>query len=469
MVVGEFTQETQLVVIGGGPAGYSAAFRAAELGVQTAIVDPRPALGGVCLHQGCVPSKTLIGVAQSIADAEHAAQFGIEFARPRIDLAKVHAWTVQTVDKLARGLDAICRKLGVERIVGAAHFEDGKHLAIRGGSIPRLKFRKAIIATGSRPIMPPFAPQDSRRVLAPQDALKVDQRPESVLIVGDDYMALELASIYAGLGAAVTLACPGEAILPDADADLTRHLLRAMKSQISNLRLSIAVADLKEKKNAVEARFGSDRDRANFDIAIVSADLAPNLAGLELGKTHVKLSDDGFIAVDDHCRTSDPRILAAGDVTGPPLLADRAIHMGRVAGEVAAGVDSVFDARAIPMVVFTEPNLAWCGLTENEAKQLGIEFAVAKMPWGASGRAVGLGRHDGLTKIIYDPGSKLVLGVGICGHGATEMIAEGCLAIEMGAVLDDLAATIHPHPTASELLSDAAAQAETKSSPSMHS
>lgn len=454
MVVGEFTQETTLLVIGGGPAGYAAAFRAAELGVETAIVDPRAELGGTCLHAGCVPSKTLCDLSATIRAATAAAAMGTTFAPPVIDGAKVSAWVDGTVEKLAKGLAARARQLKITRLVGAARFEDGKHVAVTGGSIPRVKFRKAIIATGTRPVEHPDLLFDGQRIWTPEEAVRLAVTradaseeapdaaiPRTLLIIGSDYMAVEIASIYAALGSKVTLASPEAALLPDVDDDLLRPLRKSLESSLAEVLLSATI----------DAKAAS-----KFDRVVISLGRRANVESLDLDEAGVAYDEHGFIRVDGTMKTVSSRIFAAGDVTGGPLLANVALAQGRVAAEVLAGQTSAFDARAIPHAVFTDPNLAWVGLTEKQAKREGIPHATVKAPWGLSGRAVGLNRADGLTKIIFDSATREVLGVGLAGVGACEMIGEAALAIEMGATLDDLALTLHPHPTMHELLSDAA-------------
>jgi dihydrolipoamide dehydrogenase len=457
MVVGEFTQEAHLVVIGGGPGGYAAAFRAAELGVQTVLVDSRPALGGTCLHEGCVPSKILLGIGEVIDQAARGSPWGVNYGAPRLDPSAMSKWTGGTISKLAQGLDSLARKLGVDRIEGRARFEDSRHLAIQGGPIARLKFKRVIVATGARSILPAWAGDAGSRVRTAPQALSIETIPSSILVIGSDYMAVELASIYAALGSHVTVLSPDERLLPEADADLVRPLTRALKERSIDVRLAAAVESLRESKSRVGIRCANvEPGLIEADQAVVCAGQSPCVDELNLAATQVTLDERRFIRVDDRQATSDQRVLAVGDVTGAPMLAHRALHQGRVAAEVVAGRDAVFDARAIPMVVFTNPDVAWCGLTESEAAARGVPHAVSRVPWGSSGRAVGLGKADGLTKIIFDPQTRLVLGVGMVGHGAAEMIAEGCFAVEMGAVVDDLCATIHPHPTISELLGEAA-------------
>lgn len=464
MVVGEFTQETDLVVIGGGPAGYSAAFRAAQLGVQTTLVDSRKgaagagSLGGVCLHEGCIPSKTLLHIAETIHLAEHAAQFGVTLGKPKVDPKAVKAWVEKTIKKLSAGLDSLAKKHGVDCVEGRAHFEDSRNLAVLDGSTPRIRFKRAVIATGSVQKAHPELSFDGTHVLTPHEAVSsanLSKVPKAMLIAGSDYLAAELAMIFSALGSIVTLALEHDRILHDLDADLVRPLhkrLGEIATVLPHCRPKLVDAG---KKGAL-VDLMNEREPALFETVIVSAGHLGNTCGLQLEKTQVKVDGNEFIPVDEHLRTGDPRIFAAGDVVGGTLLADKALGQGRVAAEVIAGKSSVFDARAIPSAIFTDPQVAWCGLMEEDAKRQAVNCAVVKMPWGASGRAVGMGRADGMTKIVYDPASQLVLGVGMVGAGACEMIGEASLAIEMGAVLTDLADTLHPHPTISEMLAESA-------------
>lgn len=458
MVVGEFTQEANLVVIGSGPGGYSAAFRAAELGIPSVIVDSRKELGGICLHAGCIPSKALLHIAETIGLGRRAATFGVEYGAPRIDLDKIRAWLAQSVDRLAAGLSQRAKKLGIEVVNGRATFDDGKNLTIHGGSIPRIRFRRAVVAVGARPRPHPLLPFDDRVVLKPWEALRVESIPPSLLVVGASAQSLELASIYAALGSKVTLAAAEPQLLPAADSDLLRPLHRTLSESLNSVLVSAEVveASVTETSADVTLAVNGETRRHVFDCVIVAVGQLGNTSDLGLDQTRVVCDESGFVQVDEQMRSAESRILAVGDVTGPPWSADRALMQGRVAAEVVAGWNSAFDVRAVPRVVFTDPNLAWCGLTESQAVARGIPHKVAKIPWGASGRAVGMNRIDGLTKLIYDPDAKIVLGIGIVGAGAAEMIGEGALAVEMGVELDDLAGTVHPHPSMCELLSDAA-------------
>jgi dihydrolipoamide dehydrogenase len=458
MVVGEFTQETDLLVIGGGPGGYTAAFRAAQLGVQTTIVEATESLGGVCLHVGCIPSKTLLWVAELADLGRRAAQFGVEYSRPKVDLDKVRQWKKEVTAKLAAGLDAQCKRLGVERVRARAQFEDSRHVVLRDGPTARIRFRRAIVATGSESVRLRGIEIDSPRIMHSTGALKLEDVPKHLLVIGGGYIGLELSSVYAALGSEVTVVEMLPGLLTGADPDLVRPLAKRMKDVLAEVCLKTRVTAMKEVKNGVKVTLEGDNlpKRTTFDRVLVSVGRRPKTDDLGLDNTRVKTDQAGFIQVDQQLRTADSRIYALGDVVGNPMLAHKASHEGKVCAEVIAGHPSAADARAIPAVVFTDPEIAWCGLTETEAKAAGTKVAVKKIPWGASGRAVSIGRTDGLTKILFDPQTQRVLGVGICGPHAGDMIAEGALAIEMGAVAADLAATVHPHPTLSEMVGEVA-------------
>ena len=457
MVVGEFTRETDLLVIGGGPGGYTAAFRAAQLGVDTVLVEATDHLGGICLHEGCIPSKTLLYMAETIEQAAGAERMGISFSKPKINLDKVRDWKNDVTRKLAKGLDNQCKRLGVERIRGRARFEDSRHVVLQDGDISRIKFRRAVIATGSRAVRLTGIEADSPRVIDSREALELADVPKTLLVIGGGYIGLELGSVYAALGSEVTVVEMLPNLLPGADQDLVRPLAKRMRDVLAEIALQTKVTAMKDLGNGIEVTFEGQNvpKRAKFEKILVSVGRRPNTDELGLENTKAQL-DGGFIQVDQRLRTSDVRIFAIGDVVPGPMLAHKASHQGRICAEVIAGHDAVSDARAVPAVVFTDPEIAWCGLTETEAKAQGVKVTVKKIPWGASGRATAMGRTEGVTKILFEPHTRLVLGVGMCGPHAGEMIAEAALALEMGAVAADLAATIHPHPTLSEMVGEAA-------------
>lgn len=469
MVVGEFTQETNLVVIGGGPGGYTAAFRAAELGIETLIVDTRETLGGAYLHQGGVASKALLHLVETIGLAERAGDFGLRFAEPDIDLEQVRRRRRETIDGLAGGLDELCRTHGIERVQGEARFEDSRRIVVRSGPNRRLRFRRAVIATGSQPLEPGDWMIDSPRVLDAAEALRLQDVPATLLVLGSGAMAVELASIYAALGSAVTLADRSERLLPNADADLVGPLAERLTATLAGIRLGAEVREMREAGDGVEVDLTDDGTPGqSFERVVVAVGQRPRTDELGLAATKVRLDEDGFVKVDERLQTTDPRIFAVGDVTGEPMLAHKAMRQGRVCAEVIAGWGSVFDPRAVPIVIFTDPQIAWCGLTETQAEARGIQCRVNTTGWSGDvpiGAPPGPGRREGITKVIYDPDTQLILGVGVTGPHAGELIAEGALALEMGAVVTDLASTIHPHSTLSELIGKAAGQAEETASP----
>jgi dihydrolipoamide dehydrogenase len=453
----------QVVVIGAGPGGYAAAFAAADLGMQVALVDTEPNPGGVCLYRGCIPSKALLHVAKLISEARHASAWGISYPDPKIDLDKLRGFKDGVVQKLTGGLGQLSKQRKVTYVQGKAAFVDPHTLSIeltKGGQ-DTLSFRHAIIATGSRPATVPGLSIDSPRLMDSTSALDLPDTPRSLLVVGGGYIGLELGSVYAALGTKVTVVEMTSGLLPGADRDLVTFLARRMEQTVHKVLVNARVVEMKDAKAGVKVRIEgeglADADKEQmFDRVLVSVGRKPNSSIGGLDKTRVKVSDRGFINVDGARRTDDPDIFAIGDVVGEPMLAHKASHEARVAVEVIAGHNVVFEPQAIPAVVFTDPEVAWCGLTETEAKKQGREVAIAKFPWAALGRAVAIDRPDGVTKLVIDPGTERILGVGIVGSGAGELIAEGVLAVEMAALATDLRLTIHPHPTLSETLMEAA-------------
>ncbi|HVT48630.1 MAG TPA: dihydrolipoyl dehydrogenase [Vicinamibacterales bacterium] len=454
---------SQLVVIGGGPGGYAAAFHAADLGLQVALVDNEPNPGGVCLYRGCIPSKALLHVAKLIAEAKHASNWGVSFADPKIDLVKLRTFKDGVVQKLTGGLGQLSKQRKITYIQGRASFVDAKTLSIdlvKGGT-DTLTFEHAIIATGSRPAAVPSLSLDSPRVMDSTAALDLPDAPKSLLVVGGGYIGLELGSVYAALGTKVTVVEMTGGLLPGADRDLVAVLSKRLEQTLHKILVNARVVEMKDGKNGVTVKIEgeglADADKTQtFDRVLVSVGRKPNSAIPGLDKTAVKVGDRGFIAVDASMRTAEPNIFAIGDVVGEPMLAHKASHEARVAVESVLGHHAVFEPQAIPAVVFTDPEVAWCGLTEAEAKKQGRKVEIAKFPWAALGRAIAIDRPDGLTKLVIDPDTERVLGVGIVGAGAGELIAEGVLAVEMAALATDLKLTIHPHPTLSETLMEAA-------------
>jgi dihydrolipoamide dehydrogenase len=462
---------TQLVVIGAGPGGYAAAFYAADRGMSVTIVDPEKNPGGVCVYRGCIPSKALLHVADVISESAHAADFGVEFQKPRIDLAKLRDFKNKVVGQLTAGAGQVRDLRKIQHLRGMAAFRDARTLEVElaGGAKETLTFEHCIIATGSRPSTVPGLSIDSPRLMDSTGALELPDIPASLLVVGGGYIGLELGSVYAALGSRVTIVEMTSGLLPGADRDLVNILAKRIGSISEAVWLNTRVTgikakDAKESKDAKDAKEiavsfegeGFTGERA-FERVLVSIGRRPNSQIPGLDRTRVEVDKRGFIVVDESRRTAEPAIYAIGDVAGEPMLAHKASHEGRTAVDAIAGDRGVvFDPAAIPAVVFTDPEIAWAGLTETEAAARGLKVSVAKFPWGASGRAISLGRTDGVTKLIIHPESERVLGVGICGPGAGELISEGVLAIEMGATAKDLAMTIHPHPTLSETVMESA-------------
>ena len=459
----EGSQKLRLAVVGGGPGGYAAAFLAADLGMQVTLIDPETNPGGVCLYRGCIPSKALLHVAKLIEESQQAKNWGIDFPRPNIDLARLRGWKESVVKKLTGGLGQLSKQRHVEYIQGRAAFENPTTLRITksDGAETSLSFDRIIIATGSRPAIIPAFKLDSPRMMDSTAALNLEDVPGSLLVVGGGYIGLELGSVYAALGTRVTVVEMLPGLLPGADRDLVLPLHKRLEKMFEAILLNTTVASLKVDGARIRATFeGPSLQEGNrektFDRVLVSVGRKPNseIPGLET--TQVKVSQRGFIEVNKQLQTADPSIYAIGDVVGEPMLAHKASHEGRVAVEAIAGHKVAFEPNAIPAVVFTDPEIAWCGLTETQAEKEKREIKVAKFPWGASGRAVTLDRPEGMTKLIVDPETERVLGVGIVGAGAGELIAEGVLAIEMAALASDVAMTIHPHPTLSETVMESA-------------
>ena len=460
MVMGEFTQEVDLLVVGGGPGGYAAAFRAADLGLEVAMVDEGPRPGGVCLYRGCIPSKTLLYLSGLIHDAGRAAEMGVAFGPPEIDLDRMRAWKEKVTDKLSGGLVTLSKQRGVQFVQARAEFEGSNLVRLHGAEISYFRFRHAILATGSRPLPLPGIPfSQGGRVMDSTGALALADVPEHLLVVGGGYVGLELGTVYAALGSQVTLVELGDRLIPGADADLARPLVRRVTQDFHAIHLNTQVAELEEYGDFVAVTLAGPKvpeAQQRFDRVLVAIGRVPNSDGLGLETTQVELDAGGFVRVDAQQRTADPAILAIGDLVGGVMLAHKAMREGKVAAEVVTGLPSAFDVQAIPAVVYTDPQLAWAGLTEQEAAARGIPVRVARFPWGASGRAATMDAYQGLTKVVVEPETGRVLGFGIVGREAGEMIAEGVLAVEMGALAEDLALTMHPHPTLSETEAEAA-------------
>jgi dihydrolipoamide dehydrogenase len=450
-----------IAIIGGGPGGYAASFLAADLGLKVTLIDPELNPGGVCLYRGCIPSKALLHVAKLIDETRHAKNWGVEYADRKIDITALRSWKEGVIKKLTGGLGQLSKQRKVEYIQGRAAFENSNTLRVTraNGSEDSLTFDRIIIATGSRPAIIPSLKLDTPRMMDSTSALDISDVPGTLLVVGGGYIGLELGTVYAALGSKVSVVEMLPGLLPGADRDLVLPLHKRMEKIFDAILLNTTVAAVKEEPNGIRVTFdGSEvKEREKvFDKVLVSVGRKPNseIPGLE--KTQAKVSQRGFIQVNKQLQTDDPAIFAIGDVVGEPMLAHKAMHEGRTAAEAIAGHKVAFEPNAIPAVVFTDPEVAWCGLTDTQAQKENREVKIAKFPWAASGRAMTLDRIEGMTKLIIDPQTERVLGVGIVGVGAGDLIAEGVLAIEMGALAKDVALTIHPHPTLSETLMEAA-------------
>jgi len=450
---------TELVVLGAGPGGYAAAFYAADLGKKVILIERDPRLGGVCLNRGCIPSKALLHAAHTVTAARESEHRGISFAKPTIDVAKLRQWKESVLTRLSGGIAQLAKMRGVQVIHGRGYFEDSRSLRIETDQGQQLvHYEKAIIAIGSKSTMPKAFDLGNPRVMTSREALDVEDVPENLLVIGGGYIGMELGTVYASLGSKVVLVEALDTILAGADPDLARPVIAYAKKAFKEIRLKTKVGKMATSGKQIKVEFELDGQKKEelYDRVLVAVGRSPNAEDLGLENTKVSFDEKGFIHVNEKQQTTDPSIFAIGDIAGGIMLAHKASKEARIAVEVIVGEDSAFSEVTIPAVVFTDPELAWCGLTESEAKAKGIEVAVAKFPWAASGRALSFDRPDGLTKLIIDPDTERILGVGIVGTGAGELIAEGVLAIEMGATAKDLALTVHPHPTLSETLMEAA-------------
>ncbi len=459
MVMGELIQETEVLVIGGGPGGYAAAFRAADLGMDVTLVDMAERPGGVCLFRGCIPSKTFLHLVELIHDAAHAEAMGISFGPPEIDLEAIRAWKGKVIDKLANGLVSLAGGRGIQRIKGRAVFEASDRVRMHESDVGHIKFRHAILATGSHPTpFPSIALKKGGRIMNSTGALELADVPESLLILGGGYVGLELGTVYAALGSKVSVVELGDRLLPGVDKDLVKPVKRRLTEIFENIALNTRVTTLKEHENGVNVTLEGEinKPEQTFDRVLIAIGRQPNTKELGLENTNVKVDDRGFVIVDDQQRTADERIFAVGDVVGGMMLAHKATHEGKVAAEVIGGKPSAFEARAIPAVVYTDPQIAYCGLTQEQAQKENRTVAVNRFPWKASGRALTMDATEGHTKILIDPETERILGVGVVGRGAEDIISEGVLAVEMGALAGDVALSIHPHPTLSETEGEAA-------------
>ncbi len=452
------TTETEVLVLGAGPGGYTAAFRAADLGKQVTLVERYPVLGGVCLNVGCIPSKALLHMAELIYEAESCAGKGIDFGRPKIDLEKIRAWKMRVVKTLTTGLAGLARQRQVQVVQGTARFVSANEIAVEGPDGEQaIRFQHAIIAAGSRPVRLPGWPDDPR-IMDSTGALALEEIPGSLLVVGGGVIGLEMACVYHALGAKVSVVELADQILPGVDKDLIRPLQQTIGKRYEDIWVGTRVTSVEAGRDGLEVRFegGEAPETRTFDRILLSVGRRPNSDLLNLEAAGIGVDERGFIAVDDRMRTSVPHIHAIGDIVGNPMLAHKAVHEGKVAAEVICGEPSAFQALTIPAVAYTDPEVAWMGKSESELKEEGVEYDKAVFPWAASGRALSMGRREGLTKLLSDKKTGRILGAGIVGPHAGELIAEAVLALEMGADVEDLALTIHPHPTLSETLMFAA-------------
>ena len=451
----------KIAVIGGGPGGYAAAFLAADLGMNVTLIDKEKNPGGVCLYRGCIPSKALLHVAKLINEAKEASAWGIEFGEPKINLERLRAWKNEVVNKMTGGLGILSKQRKINFIQGTASFVNSFTLKIEmiNGETNEIKFDKIILATGSVISAIPSLNINSGRLLNSTTALDLPDIPKSLLVIGGGYIGLELGSVYNALGTKVSVVEMTSGLLPGADRDLVTYLAKRIEKSFEKVMLDSKVVEIKESGDALTVKIQAQDGAVleySYDYVLMSIGRRPETRGLGLENTKVKVNQKGWVEGNKQLQTNDPNIYATGDIAGEPMLAHKASHEGRIAVEHIAGHKVAFEPLAIPAVVFTDPEIAWAGLTETRAKEKNIIYVVAKFPWAASGRATTLGRSDGVTKLLIDPETERILGVGICGPGAGELIAEGVLAIEMGANATDLKLTIHPHPTLSETIMEAA-------------
>ena len=452
-------ERSHLAVVGAGPGGYAAAFMAADQGLQVTLIDAEPNPGGVCLYRGCIPSKALLHVAKLLHEAQAAGAWGVTFGQPDVDLPRLRAWKESVVSKMTGGLGTLSAQRKVTYLQGRARFSAPGALQVTGSAEARnVTFNHAVIATGSRPARIPSLWLDSPRMMDSTTALELPDVPASLLVIGGGYIGLELGTVYAALGSRVTVVEMLPGLLPGADRDLAGVLARELAGRFAKVYVDTRVESLEETAAGITAALATPDGAVTetFDKVLMSVGRAPNTEDLGLEQIGVTPDERGFLAVDEKRQTACAGVFAIGDVAGEPGLAHKAAHEGRTAAEAAAGLKVAFEPQAIPAVVFTDPEVAWCGLTESAAREQGREVSVLRFPWAASGRAATMGRPAGLTKLLVDPGSERVLGMGVAGAGAGELIAEGVLAVEMAALATDLRLSIHPHPTLSETVMEAA-------------
>jgi len=450
---------TEILVLGAGPGGYTAAFYAADKGKKVTLVEQNRRLGGICLNVGCIPSKALLHATEILREATDSAQRGIVFGSPKVDLDRLRKWKEAILEKLGQGIKGLAQHRGVQVVHGRGHFEDSQTLRVETTEGQKfIRYQKAIIAVGSKPAMPNAFDLGNKRIMTSTEALELPDIPQDLLIVGGGYIGMELGTVYAALGSKVVVLEALPSILTGIDPDLVRPVARAAQKAFKEIRINTKVLKMATAGKQIKVTIEMNKESREelYDRVLVSVGRSPNYADLGLENTKVTKDDKGFIQCNPQQQTGDPYIYAIGDINGGTLLAHRATKEAKIAVEAMLGESSAFENIVIPAVVYTHPEIAWCGLTETEAKQKGIEIQMAKFLWGASGRALTLDRPDGLTKLVIDPDSERILGVGIVGAGAGELISEGVLAVEMGATARDIADSVHPHPTLSETLMEAA-------------
>ena len=453
-------KHTDILVIGSGPGGYAAAFRAADLGREVTLVDKDPTLGGVCLNRGCIPSKTLLHIAKVLEEAESLKKMGVTFTKPTIDIDLVRDWKNKVVSQLSGGIGQMAKARKVNTVQAEATFLSDNEVQLKSESSTEIiTFDHCVVASGSSSSIIPGIPFDNENVLTSKTALDLKKIPESLLVIGGGYIGLEMGTVFSALGSNVSVAEFLPNLLPGADPDLVKPLARKLKKEFSEIHLSTKITKVEQAKSGVmdvTMEKNGEEITKQYEQVLVSVGRKPNTEKMGVDKTNIKVNEQGFISVDKYQQTSVKNIFAIGDIVGNPMLAHKATHEGKVAAEVICGLPAAFDAKAIPAVIFTDPEIAWVGVTETEAKESGIPYEKGEFPWAASGKSLALGRNEGRTKILFDKDTKRTIGVGIVGPNAGDLISEGALAIEMGADAEDISLTVHPHPTLGETFANAA-------------
>ena len=451
-------EKNHIVIIGSGPGGYAAAFRASDLGNKVTLIEKDASLGGVCLNSGCIPSKTLLHISKIIDETESVKKFGVTYPSPTIDMKKIQSWKNTVIKKLGGGIKLLAKKRNVNVIHGTANFISDKAIKVTNDEEQIINFDKCIIATGSRPNSLPFVDIDHKNILDSTSALSLNTVPKTMLVIGGGYIGLEMATAYSSLGTKVDVAEFLPRLLPGADIDLVDVLAKILNNKLNNIYLNTKVTSISNLKQSVKVIMESNEKKLSekYDKVLISVGRTPNTDNLSLDNVGITMSKEGFIEVDEYRKTNIDNIFAIGDITGNPMLAHKATHEGKVAAEVCTNIPSAFQPQVIPAVIFTDPEIAWAGKTEEELTSDNIAYEKSEFPWQASGKAIAMDRTEGKTKILFEPASKRVIGVGIVGYNASDLIGEAALAIEMGCYSEDIALTIHPHPTLAETFSNAA-------------